>query len=136
MSDIPDGFKTAEFTGPFLDRNGTYYLKRDGEVWLVGQRVESRHVNYIDLAHGGMLATLADVALSLQPYLSEQPNPAVTTSSLTVNFVAAARLGDWIVAHPVVDRLGKRAAQVHGRILRGDEVLATMSGVFAIHRPA
>jgi acyl-coenzyme A thioesterase PaaI-like protein len=81
-----------------------------------------------------MLSTLADVALSVQPYFSERPNPAVTTSSLTLNFISAARLGDWIVAETVIDRLGKRSAQVHGRIQRDGDTLATMSGVFAIHR--
>jgi len=135
MAEIPAGFRPAEFGGPFLDRNGPFYTMRDGDGWQVGQWVERQHTNYLEMAHGGMLATLADVSLSLQPYLSEQPNPAVTTSSLTVNFVAAARLGDWIVADTTMDRLGKRSAQVHGRILRGEEVLVTMSGVFAIYRP-
>jgi uncharacterized protein (TIGR00369 family) len=133
-SDIPDGFEPATFTGEFLDQNGPYYLKRDGTHWLVGQQVADNHLNYMGVAHGGMLSTLADVALSLQPFLSEIPNPAVNTASLTVNYIASARQGDWIVAETQMDRIGSRSAQVSGRILRGREVLATMSGVFSLMR--
>ena len=134
MSNIPEGFKPADFKGPYLLQGGPYYIKRDGEGWLVGLEVQDKHANYIDIAHGGVLSTLADVALSLQVYLSEQPNPTVTTSSLTTNFLSPAKVGDWLQASAEIDRLGKRTAHVHGRIAARGEVLATMSGVFAIRR--
>ena len=134
MDDIPEGFSEADFGGQFLKHNGPFYMKREGECWLVAQRVSAKHVNYLGIAHGGMISTLADVALSAQPFFSERPNPAVTTSSMTLNFVSAAREGDWIVAETIIDRLGKRNAQVHGRIHRDGETLATMSGVFSVRR--
>ena len=135
MNNVTDGFKLADFSGAFLQRNGPYYIKPEGQRWLIAQRVEKQHVNYLGIAHGGMLSTLADVALSCQPYLSEQPNPSVTTTSMTTNFLLAAKLGDWIVADAAIDRLSKRSAHVRGAITRGDEVLLTMSGVFGIYRP-
>jgi uncharacterized protein (TIGR00369 family) len=134
MKDIPEGFRKADFSGNFLLRNGPYYLRREEGAWLVAQRVEEHHVNYLGIAHGGMLSTLADVALSAQPYLSEQPNPAVTTTTLTTNFLAPARLGDWLVARARIARLGKHTAHVQGAVYRADEMLVTMSGVFAIRR--
>ena len=134
MNDIPEGFKRADFSGNFLLRNGPYYLRREEDSWLVAQRVEEQHVNYLGIAHGGMLSTLADVAMSAQPYLSEQPNPAVTTTTLTTNFLAPAKLGDWLVAKPRIARLGKHTAHVQGAIYRGEEMLVTMTGVFAIRR--
>ncbi len=99
-------------------------------------QVAEQHTNYIDIAHGGVVATLADVALSLQPYRSEKPPPRVTTMSLTTNFLDAARLGDWLVAECVIDRMGKSSAYVHGEIRVGERVIATMSGVFRIGRPS
>ena len=134
MSEIPEGFREADFGGNFLRQNGPFYLKRSEGGWLVGQRVGEQHVNYIGIAHGGMLSTLADVAMSAQPYYSERPNPAVTTTTMTTNFLSAARLGDWLVADARIARLGKHTAHVHGAIYRGEEILLTMSGVFAIHR--
>lgn len=133
-TDIPPGFKPADFSSRYLEDSGPYYLKKEADSWIVGLPVAERHINYIDIAHGGVLTTLADVALSLQVYLSEQPNPNVTTTSLTVNFMAAAKLGDWLEARATIDRLGKRTAHVHGSILCGQRVLATASGLFGIYR--
>ena len=135
MIDIAaQGFVPANFTGAYLQNGGPYYTKKGERGWLVGLRVAEGHTNYIDIAHGGVLSTLADVALSLQVYLSEQPNPAVTTTSLTTNFIAPGRLDDWLVADATIDRLGKRVAHVHGHIHCGEQRLASMSGVFNIRR--
>ena len=135
MSNLPEGYAPAEFNGTYLQQGGPYYVKREGEICLVALLIGEQHTNYLDIAHGGVLSTLADVALSFQVYLSEQPNPVVTTTSLTTNFLNAARLGDFLVAEAVIDKLGKRTAHVHGQILCGEQVLATMSGVFAVYRP-
>ena len=132
--DIPAGFQPAQFNGPYLQQGGTYYVRSTDACYEIGLRVGEQHINYIDIAHGGVLSTLADVALSFQVYLRERPNPTVTTASLTTNFLAAARLGDWLVASAVIDRNGKRTAHVSGRICREDEILATMTGVFNVRR--
>lgn len=134
MSEIPAGFKPARFNGPYLQRGGPYYVRAVDGCHEVGLQVGDAHINYIDIAHGGVLSTLADVALSFQVYLSERPNPAVTTVSLTTNFLAPARRGDWLVASTRIDRLGKRSAHVSGRICCGEQTLATMSGVFNLRR--
>jgi acyl-coenzyme A thioesterase 13 len=136
MEIIPEGFSLADFRGPYLQNGGPYYVKKQGESYLVALRVEDKHTNYMDIAHGGVLSTLADVALSWQVYLSEQPNPAVTTTSLTTNFLASAKKGDWLVAAALIDRLGKRAAHVHGSISCEGKLLVTMTGVFNIFRSA
>ena len=52
MSEIPEGFREADFGGNFLRQNGPFYLKRSGDSWLVGQLVGEQHVNYIGIAHG------------------------------------------------------------------------------------
>ena len=128
------GFAPARFTPGFLDHGGPYWLKPVEGRTLVGLRLAAQHMNYRDMAHGGVLTTLADVALSYQAFASENPPVPVATASLTTNFLAPARLGDWLVADARIDRIGGRSAHVSGRVLRGDEPLATMSGVFTLHR--
>jgi uncharacterized protein (TIGR00369 family) len=135
MDGVPEGFRPAEFTGAFLANAGPYWLKHEGECWVVGMRVGVQHMNYLDIAHGGVLTTLADVALSVPVHLSEKPALAVSTVSLATNFLNPAKLGDWLEAEPVVDRLSKRLAHVHGAIRAGDRTLMTMTGVFYIMRP-
>lgn len=129
-----EGFEPANFTPGFLDHGGPYWLKRDGDRTLVGLRLADHHMNYREAAHGGVLATLADVALSYQAYVSEKPPVPVVTSSLTVNYLSPALLGHWIVADAAIDRIGKRQAHVSGKIYDGEALLATMSGVFTLIR--
>ena len=134
MSNVPEGFKTARFDGLYLKHVGPYFTKRTDDTVLVGLSVEEHHINYVDIAHGGILTTLADVALSFQVYLCERPSPMVTTVSLTTNFLGAVKLGDFLIADGYIDRLGKRIAYTHGAIRRDDDVVMTMSGVFNVQR--
>jgi len=132
---IPSGFERADFTPGFLDHGGPYYLGPAVEgVRMVGLRICPHHINYQDAAHGGVISTFADVALSHAVYDAERPRVAPSTVTLTVNYLAGARLGDWLEARVRIDRLGGRTAFTSGGIRRGEEQVATMSGAFAIRR--
>lgn len=137
MSDValPPGFEPAGFTPGFLDHGGPYFLGLAVEgVRVVGLLIRPHHINYRDAAHGGVISTFADVALSHAVYDAERPRLAPSTISLTVNYLAGARLGDWLEARVRIDRLGGRTAYTSGGIWRADEQVATMSGVFAVRR--
>lgn len=132
---IPPSFEPAGFTPGFLDHGGPYYLgaQMDG-VRVVGLLICPHHINYRDAAHGGVISTFADVALSHAVFDAERPRLAPSTVTLTVNYLAGAKLGDWLEARVRIDRLGGRTAYTSGGIWRGEEQVATMSGVFAIRR--
>ncbi len=130
----PPGFAAANFSPGFLDRGGPYWLKESESEPLVGLRIEEGHLNYRDAAHGGVLTTLADVALSWCAYASETPPLVVSTIKLTVNFLGAARLGNWLEAEARIDRIGQRLAYTSGTIRSGETVIATMTGVFSVRR--
>ncbi|NKB15900.1 MAG: PaaI family thioesterase [Sphingomonadales bacterium] len=103
-------------------------------VRVVGLLIRPHHINYQDAAHGGVISTFADVALSHAVYDAERPRLAPSTVTLTVNYLAGARLGEWLEARVRIDRLGGRTAYTSGGIWHGDEQVATMSGVFAFRR--
>jgi acyl-coenzyme A thioesterase 13 len=131
---VPDGFVFADLSPGFLAVSGPYFMKRDGETTIIGCRMADHHMNYIGVAHGGVLATLADVALSYQLYNSQDPPLPVSTVGMTTNFLGGAKLGDWVEASATIDRIGKRIAYVHGSISAGERLLMTMSGVYNIIR--
>lgn len=131
---VPAGFERAKFSNPFLDMAGPYHVRSDGECIVVGTRIHEGQINHINVAHGGVLGTLADVALSLQVHEAERPRLPVATMSLNTNYLAAAKLGDWVEAYCTIDRMSKRTAYCSGRIVCGDRVLMTMTAVFAILR--
>jgi acyl-coenzyme A thioesterase PaaI-like protein len=133
--DIPSCFEPAGFSPGFLDHGGPYYLGEsvDG-VRVVGLRIMPHHINYQDAAHGGVISTFADVALSHAVYDAERPRLTPSTVTLTVHYLAGARLGDWLESRVRIDRLGGRTAYISGGVWRGEEQIATMSGVFAFRR--
>lgn len=131
----PHGFEPAGFSPGFLDHGGPYYLcANESGSRTVGLRIMPHHINYLDAAHGGVLTTLADVALSHAVYDAERPHPAVATISLTTNFLRGVKLGDWLECDVRIDRMGGRTAYTSGQILRDGDPVATMSGVFAVKR--
>jgi len=132
----PSGFVPAGFAPGFLDHGGPYWLgPAEAGVRPVGLLICPHHINYQDAAHGGVIATFADVALSHAVHDAERPRLAPSTVTLTVNYLRGAKLGDWLEARVTIDRLGGRTAYTSGGIWRGDEPIATMSGVFAFRRP-
>ncbi|MBV7265715.1 PaaI family thioesterase [Erythrobacter ani] len=137
MSDdnAPPDFTRADFTPGFLDHGGPYFLKEvQAGPRIIGLRILPHHINYKDAAHGGVISTFADVALSHAVYDAERPRLAPSTITLNVNYLAGAKLGDWLEAYVRIDRMGGRTAYTSGEIHRGDEAIATMTGVFAIKR--
>ena len=134
MTGAPPGFVPSGFARGFLDRGGPYWRRGEGAGATIALRIDEGHLNFQDVAHGGVLTTLADVALSYCVHVSESPPLALATVSLTVNFLGGARLGDWLEAEARVDRIGGRLAYTSGNIRRGDETIATMSGVFSVIR--
>ena len=137
MSDIhlAQGFAPAQFSPGFLDHGGPYFLKPvKGAPKIVGLLISPHHINYKDAAHGGVISTFADVALSHAVYDAERPHLAPSTITLNVNYLMGAKLGDWLEAHVRIDRMGGRTAYTSGEVLRGGEPVATMTGVFAIKR--
>lgn len=134
MTDIPEGFLPAKFSTGFLDVAGPYYTCKEANHIAVGIRIGHGHINGIEVAHGGVLTTLADVALSYQLFVSEKPRLPIATVNLNTNFLTGAKLGDWVVAHAHIDRKGSKTAYCHGRIVAGERLLMTMTGVFALLR--
>ena len=65
---------------------------------MIGLWVLEHHCNNKNSAHGGLFATLADIALGKTSSWSETPPIPLVTTSLTIDYLGAARLGDWIEA--------------------------------------
>ncbi len=132
--EIPEGFVLSRFRSKFLDAAGPIYVKQDGDSQLVGIRVKKGQTNHVRTAHGGVLATLADVALSLLVHESADPPLPVVTLSLTTNYLAGARLGEWVEARAKIDRISKKFAYCSGKFWSDDRLVMTATGVFSVVR--
>lgn len=135
MSDIPAGFEPIAHLGPYLSQFGPLYWKKDGAKLIVGLRVDQRHTNSRGIAHGGMLATLADSALGIVLYHSRTPPQPIVTVNLTTDYIESAVPGDWVEAHVDILRVGNRLAYANCHLHVGSRRILRASGVFALMPP-
>ena len=131
MSEVPAGFEPPRRTSPFLDLIGPVYTRTTERGILLGLRARTGHLNTRGFVHGAILAAMLDVVCArncaaLTEHLS------VVTVSLTVDYVAAARDGDWLEASAAVTRVGRRLAFADGRVDAEGKLVAKASAVFAV----
>jgi uncharacterized protein (TIGR00369 family) len=134
---VPAGFELLPVSGGYFKQLGPVYGKTraDGSV-IVALRVAERHLNFGGVAHGGMLATVADGALGRNVAIARARRQAQVTVSLTADFLSGARFGDWLEAHVTVTRMGQRLAYANCDLMVGDRHVLRSSAVFAfVHRP-
>jgi acyl-coenzyme A thioesterase PaaI-like protein len=132
----PPGFEPLFRTSPFLDTIGPVFCRRDPERGLVvGLRIAEKHANARGIAHGGLLVTLADIALGYHMAFSQDPPAGLITASLTADFAGAAKVGDWVEVHVDVQKLGGRLAFANAYLAVDGERIVRASAVFARAAP-
>ena len=130
---IPEGFRRLEAGGPYFRQWGPAYLRlaADGKSAVLGLRVAAQHLNVQGLSHGGMLTTVADSALGMNLSLARGRRGGQVTVSLSADFLSAAREGDWLEAHVVITRMGRRLAYANCDLRVGERHVLRSSAVFA-----
>jgi uncharacterized protein (TIGR00369 family) len=132
MSDVPEGFRPLFRSSPVIDLIGPVYSKGEGSDLVLGLRVEAKHCNMRGTLHGGILATLADVALGYTIAFSSNPPSGLITTSLSLDFAGTAKVGDWLEAHVDVQKKGSRLAFANCYISVGEERIVRASAVFLV----
>lgn len=137
MSDtanLPEGFAPLFRTSPFLDRTGPFYSKGKGAGMVVGLRVLEHHMNARGLVHGGVLMTLADIALGYSMATTGDPPLGLITSNLSADIAGSSKLADWIEARVDIQKIGRTLAFANAYLYVGEARIARVSGVFAVGR--
>lgn len=128
----PPGFAPLFRTSPLLETLGPFYGKGGGAELVIGLRVAEKHTNSRGTLHGGVVATLCDVALGYTLAFSADPPLKLVTASMTVDYTGSASLGDWIEARVESAKTGKTMAFANAYVTRGDTRIARASAVFAV----
>jgi acyl-coenzyme A thioesterase 13 len=129
---IPPGFGPLFRTSPLLDALGPFYGKGTGADLVVGLRVAEKHTNARGTVHGGVLATLGDIALGYTMASSSDPPTRATTASLTIDYVGSAKIGDWIEARVDRSKVGRTLAFANAYLTVEGAQIARVSAVFAV----
>jgi uncharacterized protein (TIGR00369 family) len=132
---IPPGFELLQRGGPYIAALGPLYCRRNGNDIVIAIRIEERHTNMRGIAHGGMLASLADSVLGIGISLACDGKKSCVTINLSTDFVEAARPGDWVEGHLDIQRIGDRVAFANCYLQVGEKRILRASGVFAVMKP-
>ncbi len=128
---VPAGFEPLQRSSPFSALVGPLYTKGEGAERMIGLLAEDKHCNSRGIVHGGLLATLADLALGYTiAFLSNPPKSAVT-ASLTIDYVGSAKVGDWLEVHTDVQKSGGRLTFANCYVHVGEARIVRASAVFA-----
>jgi acyl-coenzyme A thioesterase 13 len=129
---VPEGFKPLFRTSPYIELVGPLYSRGEGASLAIGLRAERKHCNMRGTVHGGVLATLADIALGYAMAFASTPPTGLVTANLTLDYAGAAREGDWLQASVDIQKQGSRLAFGNCYITRGDERIVRASAVFLV----
>ena len=134
---IPTGFRPLPRGGEFMDVNGPLYLRHEGELVLMGFRVEKRHTNPMGNCHGGMLATFGDMLLpfSIHRKSAEVGMRFLPTINLQIDYLAPAPLGAWVQGEAQVLRVTRSMVFAQGLITADGVNAVRVSGIFKIGPP-
>lgn len=116
----------------FREYAGPIYIRRAAGGTLFGLRVQAKHGNRVGGLHGGVLATLADMAMGYSCCFTRQPPLRMVTVSLSVDYAGSADEGDWIEARVDVQKVGRRVAFANCFVWRGEERIARASGSYLV----
>lgn len=131
MIAVPQGFHPIPRLSPFNALIGPLYERREGEALSVGVRIEEKHLNSRGICHGGMLATLADLALGYAMHARSGGKGGFVTAHLAVDYAGAAKLGDWIESLVEIQRVGARLAFANCYLVAGGQRIVRASAIFA-----
>ena len=127
--DFPDAWRVTDPADPFETGTGPFMMpiEDDGDP-RIALLVEPRHCNTSGATHGGLLATMADLALCARA-CHGMPNERAVTVSLTTSFVSGGGVGDFLIARAELVRRTRSLTFVNATITVGDRILLTASGI-------
>ena len=135
MTDIPDGFALHTRRSPVTTPWEPIFARITPEAYILGLRLAEAHTNSRGLAHGGVLAALADNAMGLSVAQSN-PAGAPVTVSLHLDYLGQAKLGQWLDFTTVFLRVGGTLAFADLHVHADGDIVAKASATFRLLRPA
>jgi uncharacterized protein (TIGR00369 family) len=131
---VPDLFEPLD-PSPFSELIGPVYIRTAESDPVLGVRVTGEHANRRGRAHGGLLMTLADIAVSRAAAARLPPGARFATADLHISFLEGVDEGQWLEAVPSVDRLGRSLIHASCEIRAGEALIARVLATIAIRLP-
>ncbi|MDR8398385.1 PaaI family thioesterase [Paraburkholderia sp. USG1] len=125
---VPTGFKLVSLGAAFMSQFGPLYLC--SETSTLAFRVAPNHLNPVDMCHGGAMATFADLqVIAIRPGAdrADQHSPTI---SLSVDYLAPARLGAWVEADVTLVKSTRTMIFTQALIAVDGNIVARSSAIY------
>ncbi|MBF6990801.1 PaaI family thioesterase [Cupriavidus sp. IK-TO18] len=130
---VPEGFVALDKLGGYMANFGRLYIHAERRTLAV--RIGECHLNNLGIPHGGMLATLADMAIGKMMSLETGQSKQAVTVNLSLDYLDSGRLGDWLEARVDFEKLGSRLRYGTCRVFSGERCLLRATAIFAVLAP-
>ena len=136
MTPVPPDSPAPDETG-WAPIHDTGFIAHIGPVFLrdgaYGFRAAEKHANLIGLVQGGMLMSFADRALG-ETAMRAADGANCVTIQMEMQFIDAARIGDWITVAPEVTRRTGSLVFLRADLRHGARIVGLATGVWKILR--
>jgi uncharacterized protein (TIGR00369 family) len=131
-TDIPSGFEPHFRNSPFTQPWEPLYSKRTDKAVFIGLRLAKPHTNGRGLIHGGLIASLGDIAMGYSCARVAGETSSLVTIGLSVDFVGNAQLGQWLTVEPQVIKTGSTICFAECLVKADDVVIARANATFRV----
>jgi uncharacterized protein (TIGR00369 family) len=133
----PEGFEPHFRKSPLTDPWEPIYSRRLEDRVIIGLYVREPHTNSRGMVHGGLVAALADNAMGLscgQVLLAEgrKPEGGLVTVSLAIDFIGAAKLGQWVAFDTQYVKAGKTLCFAQAFVTADSQVIGRADARFKV----
>lgn len=126
---VPEGFRPIFRSSPALDALGGFMSRGHADDLEIGLLIGPNHLNSRGFLHGGVIATLIDVAFGYM-LVARSGGLRQVTASMKIDYRSSAVQGEWLdVVLNHVEKTGRKTL-VSGRAVCGDRILAEASVLF------
>lgn len=134
----PPGWRVLEGADadPFQRLNGPFYIadpfeRTEEEAARFGFRVAPHNCSFVQGAHGGWIAAILDVSMGKNIHIGLDYHHTPTIS-LTVDFMRAGIIGDWIESRARILRVTRTLAFADCLLVGPKGPIARANGVFKL----
>lgn len=127
---VPARFERLPTGLGYTDSLQPSYRRIEGESASFGLLVQAQHSNTMGICHGGVLMTLADITAATGANLARGVTSGSPTVHLSIDYIASARLGQWVQADVEQVSIKRRFGFCSGSIYNSAGVVARFSGTF------
>jgi uncharacterized protein (TIGR00369 family) len=131
-ADPPEGFSPHFRQSPVTEPWEPLFSRRIAGTVQIGTYLRAPHCNSRGLLHGGVIAALADNAMGLSCGVSLPSLQGLVTVSLTVDYMGAAKIGQWLQIEPRVLKTGKSMGFADALVTADGGPIARASATFRI----